>query len=145
MSTVTETKRRRGETPDESKSATMYTTLPAYKRQRKEANSTQTHASPVIPAADSIPAALNRIVPNSYKQLLPDTPQAIAFLFHQQFSEALDTPAQIVATQNGITKENAIEELRRFLAIKTFVHDEFASKISPTPLSKHLYLFICLS
>lgn len=66
--------------------------------------------------------------------MLPKNHSGIAFLFNANFSEALRVLAERIAIDYGITKEAAIEEVRRFLAIKVFAVDEFAIKISPTPL-----------
>ncbi len=67
--------------------------------------------------------------------MLPKNPEGIAFLFGSPFSEALQVPAERVALEYQITKEDAIEELRRLLVIKAFTVDKDANKISPTPLS----------
>jgi hypothetical protein len=72
--------------------------------------------------------------------MLPENPEGIAFLFGTRFSEALQVPAMRVAIQYQITKEDAIEELRRLLIIKAFTADIDANKISPTPLSTHNHL-----
>jgi len=82
-------------------------------------------------------------VPNdvvqTYQHMLPDNPDGIAFLFGPNFSEALQVPADRVALAYQVTKEAAIEELRRLLAIKVFTVDEDATKTSPTPLSTQNY------
>jgi hypothetical protein len=134
MSTTTKLKRGLDEGPDNTKN-TVTTPVPS-KRQREETNSSKTPAAPMMPEANTNLNVPDDAVLKTYQQLLPENPEGITFLFHPQFSEALDAPAQLVATECGITKENAIEELRRLLAIKTFAKDELATKISPTPLSK---------
>ena len=73
----------------------------------------------------------------AYRQMLPNNPEGIDFLFSSRLSEAVQVPAQRVAIQYQITKENVIEELRRLLVIKAFTIDKYATKISPTPLSMH--------
>lgn len=77
------------------------------------------------------------VVLDVYYQMLPNTPGGVDFLFGQSFSEALQITAERVAVVYKITKEEVIEELRRFLAIKAFTCDKYAVKISPTPLSTH--------
>jgi hypothetical protein len=67
--------------------------------------------------------------------MLPKNHRGIAFLFSRDFSNALQVPAERIAIDYGITKEAAIEEVRRFLAIKVFAVDEIAIEISPTALS----------
>lgn len=71
-----------------------------------------------------------------YDQLLPNNPKAIAFLFSSRFREALEEPLLELTSQYELKVEDAIEELRRFLAIKTYTVDTGATKTSPTPLSK---------
>lgn len=78
-----------------------------------------------------VPDAILRV----YQQMLPKSPEGIEFLFSARFSDALRVPAERVAIEYRITKDDAIEELRRLLVIKAFTADEDATKISPTPLS----------
>ncbi len=83
-----------------------------------------------IAEATPVPAKRQRIAPamsvhaaidppdsalQVYQQMLPKNPEAIAFLFGSRFSDALQVPAERVANDYNITKENAIEELRRRL------------------------------
>jgi hypothetical protein len=70
-----------------------------------------------------------------YHQLLPKNPEGIAFLFSPPFFEALEVRAGRLAIKYQINIEDAIEELRRLLAIKAFTVDKDGNKISPTPLS----------
>lgn len=63
---------------------------------------------------------------------------AVAFLYSQRLSSALQEPAQRCAMEYDITPERAIEEFRRFIAIKAFINDKNADKISPSPLSMFL-------
>jgi len=69
--------------------------------------------------------------------MLPKHADGIAFLFGSAFSEALQAPAERAAVLFQVTEEEAIEEFRRLLAIKTFKVDEDATNISPTPLSMY--------
>jgi hypothetical protein len=111
------------------------------KRQRKEPKDSITG-----PATTALTMSLSHttIVPNTvlpvYQHMLPKNPEGIAFLFGTRFSEALQVPAERVAIQYQITKEDAIEELRRLLIIKAFTADVDANKISPTPLSMRNHL-----
>jgi len=105
-------------------------TQPTPKRQRKETNSKTATISSATTRAN-IPDELREI----YQQLLPNSPNGIAFLFSPDFSTALNVPAERAASSYGVTKEQAIEELHRLLALKAFMADHDATKISPTPLS----------
>lgn len=71
-----------------------------------------------------------------YQRILPNNHEGITFLFSEAFSNAISVPAKQVAKQYQITAETAMEEFRRLLAIKAFTGDKYATKISPTPLSK---------
>jgi hypothetical protein len=82
-------------------------------------------------AAVKVPEALLRV----YQHLLPENPKGIEFLYSSPFCKVLEVPANRVAMEFGVARENVIEELRRFLAIKAFTVDKDANKISPTPLS----------
>jgi hypothetical protein len=94
-----------------------------------------------VPAtAINVPDAVLQV----YQSMLPQNLEGIAFLFSSRFSEALQVPAQRVAIPYQITEAEAIEELRRLLAIKVFTADEDANKISPTPLSMKYLLIIPL-
>jgi hypothetical protein len=108
------------------------------KRQRKEPRDSMTGPTT---AALTTPLSHTTNIPNTvlpvYEHMLPENPEGIAFLFGTRFSEALQVPAMRVAIQYQITKEDAIEELRRLLMIKAFTADIDANKISPTPLSTH--------
>ena len=79
----------------------------------------------------NIPAPLLQI----YQQMLPSNPAAIKYLYSSDFAEALDETAFNIAAECRITKEQALEEFRRFIAIKMFTVDDDATKISPTPIS----------
>ncbi|KAE8451333.1 hypothetical protein EG329_003962 [Mollisiaceae sp. DMI_Dod_QoI] len=72
-----------------------------------------------IAEATPVPAKRQRIAPAMSVHAAIDPPdsalQAIAFLFGSRFSDALQVPAERVANDYNITKENAIEELRRRL------------------------------
>jgi hypothetical protein len=130
-------RREHDETTDSTNNNTAATTPVPSKRQRKETNSSKT---PLAPTPKMSTANTTFNIPSSvlktYQQLLPENPQGIAFLFNAQFSEALDAAAKRVASEYMIAKGSAIEEFRRLLAIKVFTVDKFATKISPTPLSK---------
>jgi len=71
----------------------------------------------------------------AYNVLLSGHPEGIAFLFSPRFSNALYGSAGRLAVEYNITSDQAIEELRRLLAIKVSAEDNNAEKISPTPLS----------
>lgn len=95
--------------------------------------STMSAASTI--SVDNIPDALLE----AYRLLLKNDTGAIEFLFGSRLSKALRVPAQRAANHYAISKEDAIEELRRFLAIKVFTADVNATKISPTPLMDQLW------
>jgi hypothetical protein len=102
------------------------------KRQRKEfKGSKTTHRMSVSATTLDVPDTVLQV----YHHMLPKTPEGVAFLFGSRFSEALQVAAIRAAIGFKITTEAAIEEFRRFLAIKAFTVDEDANKISPTPLS----------
>ncbi|CZR60727.1 uncharacterized protein PAC_10623 [Phialocephala subalpina] len=106
------------------------------KRQRNESKIPKTTLT--ISAAamtTNVPDAVIRV----YQQMLPNNSEGIAFLFGSRFSDALRVPAERVAIQYHVTKDDAIEELRRLLVIKAFTADEDATKISPTPLMDELW------
>jgi hypothetical protein len=107
------------------------TPVPA-KRQRKESEDSK--AAPTMSAVATlvnVPDAVLQV----YQQLLPKNPEGIAFLFSPSFFEALEVRAERLAIRYQINIEDAIEELRRLLAIKAFTVDKDGNKISPTPLS----------
>jgi hypothetical protein len=125
-------KREREKPPDNP--ITNTSPVPA-KRQRKESKASKTtHTMSVAATAINVPNAILQV----YQHMLPKNPEGIAFLFGSPFSEALQVPAERVATEYQITKEDAIEELRRLLVIKAFTVDKDANKISPTPLSTQI-------
>lgn len=76
----------------------------------------------------------------AYSHMLAGNAKGMTFLFGKRFSKALQKPADVVATKYDITKDRAIEEFRRFIAIKTFTVDHDATKISPTPISTYQVL-----
>lgn len=84
-------------------------------------------------ALDDLPAAVVQVYRNA--QLSAD---AIAFLFSSEFSVAFQDVVEEIGRVYRVSREQAIEEFRRLLAIKTFTFDVNATKISPTPLSKFL-------
>jgi hypothetical protein len=104
----------------------------APKRQRKEDKASKTAPMTSDIRGTSVPDDLLQV----YRHLLPKSREGIAFLFSSTFSDALQAPAERAATLHEVTREQAVEELRRLLAIKVFTVDEDATKISPTPLSK---------
>lgn len=75
-------------------------------------------------------------IPSVYKQILPDQPTGITFLFGSRFLQAVDSFAQEIAPKYSINVNTAIEELRRLLVIKTYTVDTLGTKIFPTPLSE---------
>ncbi|KAF8853886.1 ubiquitin-domain-containing protein [Acephala macrosclerotiorum] len=111
------------------------TPVPA-KRRRQEPTSSKTALTmPAAATVINVPEAVLQV----YQHMLPNNPEGIAFLFDSRFSEALSVPADRVAIQYRITKDDAIEELRRLLVIKAFAVDEKATKISPTHLMDELW------
>lgn len=133
MSTKSKRKSEYEDTPDYDATTTS---IPSKRQQhkRKKSNSSKTSPVPKMASAGptlNVPAAALR----TYEQLIPENSQGIHFLFSPNFSEALDTTARRAAAEYQITKEDVLEELRRFLAIKVFTVDEYATKISPTPFS----------
>ncbi|CAG8975316.1 hypothetical protein HYALB_00010559 [Hymenoscyphus albidus] len=72
----------------------------------------------------------------SFRDLMPNSPQTIAFLHGPRFSDAMNEAATAINTTGSfnVTPAQAVEELRRFLALKVFIHDDKAEKLSPTPL-----------
>lgn len=70
----------------------------------------------------------------AYHDLLSDS--ATAFIFGDAFSEALGVASRECSGIFDVTEEFALEEFRRFLAIKIWTVDVDATKISPTALSK---------
>ncbi|PMD45493.1 hypothetical protein L207DRAFT_629947 [Hyaloscypha variabilis F] len=107
----------------------------APKRQRKEDNASKTAPMTSDIRGTSVPDDLLQ----AYRHLLPKSREGIAFLFSSTFSDALQAPAERAATLHEVTREQAIEELRRLLAIKVFTVDEDATKISPTPLMDEMW------
>ncbi|KAL2070290.1 hypothetical protein VTL71DRAFT_13316 [Oculimacula yallundae] len=100
----------------------------------------------IIILDDDIPARRRSIDPaaqwrldisrKSYKHLLPNPDTGIDFLYSDSLSTVLKETSVRVAAEYGITEEEALEEFRRFMAIKAFTSDEKAKKVSPTALSK---------
>lgn len=102
----------------------------------------RTTSQATVPVSDMAVASTSKttIVPHRvfsvYRQMLLDRPEGIAFLFSPRFFETLQATAENVADEYMITLEEAIEEFRRLVAMKTFADDQYATKISPSPLSK---------
>jgi hypothetical protein len=113
------------------------TTLVPANHHRKQSEASK--AAPTMSVAVTTIGVPNAIL-QVYQHMLPNNPEGIAFLFDFPFSKALQVTAERVAIQYQITKEDAIEELRRLLVIKAFTVDKDANKISPTPLSTQNYL-----
>ncbi|RDW84380.1 hypothetical protein BP6252_01970 [Coleophoma cylindrospora] len=83
----------------------------------------------------------NAMIHPVYKTLLAHAPNSIEFLFSTRLYDVLKESAsqdRITRTFN-VTIERAVEELRRLLAIKTFMRDHDADKTSPTPLMRHMW------
>lgn len=124
---TTKLKHDREETPD--------TLVPA-KRHRKESGLQGLNTAPTMSApATNVNVGVHDALLRVYHHMLPKNPEGIAFLFDARFAEALRVPANRVAIEYQITREEGIEELRRLIAIKAFTVDKDATKISPTPLS----------
>ncbi|RDW60196.1 hypothetical protein BP5796_11802 [Coleophoma crateriformis] len=83
----------------------------------------------------------NAMIHPVYKTLLAHAPNGINFLFSTQLYDMLKGTASQdhIARIYNVTIERAVEELRRLLAIKTFMRDYDADKISPTPLMDHMW------
>lgn len=127
---------KRGNEDEEFKSQNNNATsasTPAVKRQRisSAASALRDTAETVAFTTMDVPESTLRV----YQRFLPNNLEGIGFLFGQRLSDAIQVPAERVADEYNITKEDAIEELRRLLAIKTFTNDNDGIKISPTPLS----------
>ncbi|KAG4441343.1 hypothetical protein IFR05_003157 [Cadophora sp. M221] len=84
------------------------------------------------------PSTAHDDLTKTYLRLLPNT-AALEFLRSSTFSETLQTIGLAVASSNGCTIDECIEEFRRFIAIKAFTSDEIATKISPTPLMDEIW------
>lgn len=74
-------------------------------------------------------------ISSHYRKILPGKPKGVAFLFSPYFWETLLDSAVKAASEYMVTWEEAIEEFRRLIAIKTISQDQYATIISPTPLS----------
>jgi len=72
---------------------------------------------------------------SAYKKLLPS--KSIAFLYSDTYNTALREDAQILSIRYDVTAEQALEEFRRFIALKVHLKDGNATLLSPTPLSKY--------
>lgn len=78
---------------------------------------------------------------NVFNGLMPNNPQAMAFLHSPRFTNAMKkaaTTTNATLTFN-VTPNQAVEELRRFLALKVFIHDERANKLDPTKLMETMW------
>ncbi|CAG8948921.1 hypothetical protein HYFRA_00002048 [Hymenoscyphus fraxineus] len=77
----------------------------------------------------------------SFRDLMPNSPQTIAFLHGPRFSDAMNEAATAINTTGtmNVTPAQAVEELRRFLALKVFIHDDKAEKLSPTPIMTFMW------
>lgn len=62
---------------------------------------------------------------------------SIRYLFSLKFKKAMATAAMTAAIVYDVMEAEALEEFRRLLAIKVFVVDTKATKISPSSLSIH--------
>lgn len=71
-----------------------------------------------------------------YQQLLSNNFKGAVFLFDSRFREGLQDGLDKLSSEYELDVESAVEELRRFFVIKAFTVDTYATKISPTPLSK---------
>lgn len=130
----TQVKRERDESLDNNIIDTDNSS-PSAKRQHTEVNSSRANIN--MSEAGSIikvPVATLQV----YHQMLPKNPEGVNFLFNSSFADALEIPAKRLAKEYCITEDEAIEEFRRLVAIKTFTVDQDATKISPTPLSTYM-------
>jgi len=82
------------------------------------------------------PLALDSSIPplGIYQSFLPAP--ALRYLFSDRFLNGIYPYATKCATEYGITPDQALEEFRRFIALKMFVSDHHALKLGPTTLSK---------
>jgi hypothetical protein len=76
---------------------------------------------------------------------LRQAPEGITLLFSTRFSTATQAAASSAVSEYHVTKAQAIEELRRLLAIKAFTADNSAEKISSNPLRVELFSFFLFS
>lgn len=88
-------------------------------------------AQTMASSAVNVPTALLEV----YEYLLPNNSKAICFVFGSRLSDVLQAPAEHVATVYSVTKEDAVEEFKRLMAIKTYMVDDQSDNLSPTPLS----------
>lgn len=84
-----------------------------------------------VPAQPDIHHAFHRLITNS--------PQSIAFLYGSRFTNAMKEAASNAAVLFNVTAAQAIEELRRLLALKVFARDDQGRKIGATPLMDHMW------
>ncbi|KAL2070285.1 hypothetical protein VTL71DRAFT_13311 [Oculimacula yallundae] len=80
--------------------------------------------------------ALNHIV--AYSCLVHPSKVALDFIFSNRLESTLSPAAAQAAVIYGITKEQAIEEFRRFLALSVFASHKMAIELNPTPLMYYM-------
>lgn len=83
-----------------------------------------------------------------YLKLIPNLPSrydAVEFLFGPKFTyaHAIETASWTASLTYQITQDEAIEEFRRFLWLKTYTKDGDAQIISPTPISMSAITLFC--
>lgn len=70
---------------------------------------------------------------SSYGSLLPRA--SIPFLYSKTFADALLGVVLAVCESYNIEREEALEEFRRFIALKVYYKDKDSTFLSATPLS----------
>lgn len=78
---------------------------------------------------------LSRIPISVFRTLL--SRPGVTFLYSERFDKVLRSTAIITASVHELAVEDALEEFRRFIALKVFIADSNATKISPTPISTY--------
>ncbi|RYE24743.1 MAG: hypothetical protein EOP45_05475 [Sphingobacteriaceae bacterium] len=64
---------------------------------------------------------------------------SVGFIFSKRFHQAVQRSTKQAVILYGITSEEAIEEFRRFISLKSYMKDEKADILGPTPISKVLF------
>ncbi|CZT51821.1 uncharacterized protein RSE6_13024 [Rhynchosporium secalis] len=75
--------------------------------------------------------------PQAYQSLISS--KGLEFIFSDRMAYDLDLATGTASTLFRISKEQALEEFRRFVAIKTFAINIMAKEIGPTLLMEHIW------
>lgn len=78
---------------------------------------------------------------HAFNKLMSNSPEGVAFLHGPRFSNAMKEAAIATnaAVTFNITADQAVEELRRFLALKVFLQDDKAEKLAPSSLVETMW------